>query len=210
MKSRLVLFLLAVAVLASGCTHRRVLELGASPAGYRVANQATAWLDAEVLTRDGQVFRWYDVRFTPDSIWGVVLGSGAAQRPAAVPTQQVIEVTVRSRSQGAFDGAAIGAGIGVVLGFIVGPDDESCVAPCASTRPEQALILGVVGAVWGVIIRAIRASRTKVQVRCARSCACELRRVGPGLCRRPRLVGPGVRPDWRVSEDHRVGGRWAG
>jgi len=165
MKRRLVLLLLPVAVLASGCTHRRVLELGASPEGYRAANQATATRNAEVLTRDGQIFRWYDVRFTPDSIWGVVLGSGAAQGPPAVPTQQVVEVTVRSRSQGAFDGAAIGAGIGVVLGFIVGPDDASCIAPCASTRPEQALIMGVFGVFWGVIIGAIRGSRTKVQVR---------------------------------------------
>jgi len=163
MKRRLVLLLLPVAVLASGCTHRRVLELGASPEGYRAANQATATRNAEVFTRDGQIFRWYDVRFTPDSIWGVVLGSGAAQGPPAVPTQQVVEVTVRSRSQGVFDGAAIGAAIGVVLGFIVGPDDAYC-AMC-DTRPEQALNMGVFGAFWGVIIGAIRGSRTKVQVR---------------------------------------------
>ena len=163
MKSRLVLFLLPVAVLASGCTH--VLELGASPEGYRAANQATATRNAEVLTRDGQIFRWYDVRFTPDSIWGVVLGSGQAQAPPAVPSRQVVEVTVRSRSKGAWDGAAIGAGLGVVLGFIVGPDEASCDVICPSTRAEQALYAGIGGAVWGAIIGAIRASRTKDQVR---------------------------------------------
>lgn len=81
---------LAVAVvLLAGCTHTQVLERTAPPETYQAANETTAGRDAEVLTRRGEIFRWYDVRLAPDSTSGLPLATGAAAARPWIPTEQL-------------------------------------------------------------------------------------------------------------------------
>jgi hypothetical protein len=151
------------------CTHRQVVHPGDPAEVFAEATRTTREKDARILTREGQVFEWYDVQFRPDSTVGVVAGSGLVGARPGVPTDRIAEVTVRSRSRGAMEGAVIGAGLGAVLGAIAGPDEPSswydCAPLCADTRAEQALYGVFGGALWGVIIGAIRGTRWKILVR---------------------------------------------
>lgn len=158
---------LTVATLLAGCTHTQVIARTASPAAFQAASEATAGRDAEVLTRRGEIFRWYDVQLTPDSTSGVPLATGAAAARPWIPTEQLAQISMRSRGRGALEGSVIGAGIGAILGFIIGPDDYCSFGDvaCADSAGEQALWGSASGAVWGVIIGAIRGSRTRIQVR---------------------------------------------
>jgi hypothetical protein len=142
-----------------------VLERTSPPAEFEAASEVTSGREAEVLTRDGQVFRWYDVRFAPDSTVARLLASGTDARPA-IATAQLSQVSLRSRTRGAWEGALIGAGIGAVLGALIGPDDNCAYnSICVSTRTGQAAWGAASGALWGIIVGAIRASRTRIQFR---------------------------------------------
>ena len=150
-------------LIASGCTHRHVLEQSATPEVYREMSKKTARRDAEVLLREGQVFRWYDVQITADSVWGVAMATGPDPIRPAVRTSLVLEIETRSRWRGVLDGSMIGGAIGAALGLAIGSSD-SCTTVCGDTRLEEALITGVSGALWGMLVGAIRSSRTKVEV----------------------------------------------
>jgi len=156
-----------VPLLLVACTHTQVLDLASPPDAYGRANDRTAGREAEILTREGQIFRWYDVRLAPDVTSALLLASGTDTRPQ-VPTPQIAQVSVRSRWTGAWEGTLIGAGIGAAVGALIGPDpdcDESFSNLCVSTRTGQAAWGAGSGALWGLIIGAIRASRTRIQVR---------------------------------------------
>jgi hypothetical protein len=150
-------------ILTSGCTHRHILAPAAGPEAFADANNATAGEQAEVLTRNGEVFRWQDVRFRPDSTFGIPLASGLGSVRPSVPTEQIATVTIRSRARGALEGIVIGAVTGAVLVGILG--DPNCSFGCPRTRLELVGMAGVGGAGWGAIIGAIRASRTRIEVR---------------------------------------------
>jgi hypothetical protein len=157
---------IAAALLPAACTHTQVLELASPPEAYERANRVTAGRDAEVLTRQGQIFRWYDVRLAPDVTSALLLAGGTDAQPQ-MPTAQIAQVSVRSRSRGLWEGALIGAGVGAALGALIGPDDNCAYYSnyCVSTRTGQAAWGAGSGALWGVIVGAIRASRTRIRVR---------------------------------------------
>ena len=97
MKTRTALLLMLTTLLPiMACTHRQTLDASSGPEAYFYANQMTAGHEAEVTTRDGQVFRWRNVRFSPDSTYGVPLDNEESR----LPTVQVHDVTVKSRGGG--------------------------------------------------------------------------------------------------------------
>ena len=153
---------------ATGCTHTRVIERStAGPDAFRSATGTLANREGEVLTLDGEVLRWHGVRVTPDSTFGVPLAPGLRSERVAIPTERFAEATVRSRGRGILDGALIGAGAGVLLGLIA-PVDPGCAdfyGPCPETRIQQALLVGVGGALSGVIFGAIFPAKLRVRMR---------------------------------------------
>lgn len=154
-------------LLTCACTHRQVVVRNSGLRAFEDANRAIAWKDGELLTRSGEVFRWYDIRFRPDSTFGIPLAAGLGEVRRSIPTDRVAEVTVRSRSRGVLDGVLVGTASGFVLGLIVGPPDQCGGGDifCSESRTTQAAYSGLAGAFWGAIIGAIRSSRTKVEIR---------------------------------------------
>ena len=161
MKARIGLgMLLATMLPISACTHRQTLDTSSGLDAYSAASQMTARRDAEVVARNGQTFRWRDVRFSPDSTF--VLGA----RGSSLPTEQVYEVTTRSRGKGALEGAKIGAGLGALIGLIPGEcfdGGQSWGEVCPRT-PEGVAFFAVGVAGWGAIIGAIRGARNRVEI----------------------------------------------
>ena len=152
-----------LALTLAGCTHTHVVQVGAPPVEWADASERFAGKDAEVLTRAGQVFRWYDVRVDGDSVSGVPAATGAFAAPPAIPTPLVVHVQHRSRWRGVLDGALIAAGIGGAIGLISDPD--SCEEFCGDNRFEQALIVAGGASFWGILIGAIVGSRTRLLIR---------------------------------------------
>jgi hypothetical protein len=155
-------------LLPSGCTHTQVIDRAApGPDAFRGATATLQGREAVILTREGQMFRWYNVEVTPDSVFGLPVATGVRATGAVIPTERLVEATARSRSRGIVDGVLIGAGAGVLLGLIM-PPDRSCVdyyGPCPSTRGQQAVLVGVGGAAWGLILGAIFPAKLKIQMR---------------------------------------------
>jgi len=152
-------------LLTSGCTHRQVVARGANPQAFSKANGATAGKSAEVLTLNGEVFRWQNVRFRPDSTFGIPVATGIRDFQPSIPTEMVATVTVKSRWRGALEGTLIGAVAGAALGLIAGPDEFCSRPPCATTHGEAVAYLAVGGAELGLIIGAIRGTRTRIEIR---------------------------------------------
>jgi len=159
---------LILLLVASGCTHTQVIERAAAgPESYRTATATLRGREAEILTSEGEVFRWYDVGVTADSTFGLPVATGVRAGGRAIPTDHLVAATARSRSRGILDGVLIGAGTGLLLGAII-PIDEGCTdyyGPCPSTRGQQALLVGFSGAFWGVIFGAIFPAKLRVQIR---------------------------------------------
>ena len=162
MDTRTVMCVVVASVLTA-CTHTYTVQTNGPPAGFEEAGDHFAGKDSEVLTRAGQLFRWYDVRITSDSVRGVPVATGAMEVPPAIATPLVVRVETRSRWRGVLDGALVAAGIGGAIGLLAGP--EACEEFCGDNRFEQAVITAGGAAFWGIIIGAIRGSRTRLLIR---------------------------------------------
>ncbi len=144
-------------VLCSGaCTSAKVIHRPGTVTQYREINRALAGRDAELRTRTGQLYSLYSLEVEADSIFGVTRYGDGSQ---TLPLANVLEIrTGKDRTGGAIRGAVIGGAIGVVLGLAAYSTRESCF-DCS--RGEFGLQMAVGGALWGIIIGAIRGDRTK-------------------------------------------------
>lgn len=112
---------------SSGCTHLTTVS-GSSPSTlYQEITRSLAQKNSELLLRDGQVLRWYDVHVSEELATGVPVGAtlspqGTWQR-IQLKTDQVHQMEVRSRAKGALQGAGCGAAIGLLAGLWALSDD---------------------------------------------------------------------------------------
>ena len=147
-------------ILGSGaCTQSRVINRPGTAVEPFQINQSLAGRDAEVRMRNGQLFALYSVELKSDSLFGVAkFGDGSVTQPLS----SVLEIrTGKDRWGGGLVGSAIGAGIGALIGFAGYSEAEQ---GYYGTRGEFAANMAVGGALWGVIIGAIRGNRTKYMV----------------------------------------------
>ena len=142
------------AVLASGCTTTTLLPPQAPQVAYRDANDKLAGRNAQVRTTAGGLFELYNVQITADSVSGLSPFRGPGSQFAQ---GGVFEIrTNKNRTRGGFIGGAIGAGIGLLLLVVEANQD-----PSASTDGPAAGAYAISWAMGGVIIGAIRGSRTQ-------------------------------------------------
>lgn len=158
-----------------GCTHRYGVSARSSTTALREVNHETAGEDAWMLAASGEILRWRDVRFRSDSISGLVPGGARS----SLATEDVIRVTVRSRSRGAWEGMRLGIPVGALVGAIAGPERLNSDYLDHGT-PQAALIGALGGALYGTIIGAIRASRTEVEILVPRDDRTMMGEPGPG------------------------------
>lgn len=150
---------------ASACTSRHTVTHDSPAPTFAEATARVAGKDAEVLTRRGEVFRWRNVELRPDSTYGIPMATGIHDGQPAIPTSRISEVTVKSRSRGAWHGLGIGILAGALLGYVGGPSDDCESLACPTTREHQAIYGAIGGGLWGLVIGAIRGSKTVIDVR---------------------------------------------
>ena len=159
-----------LALILGGCTHTRILEVTSGPEAFAAATRSVAGREAYIQTGDSAAFRWEDVIFAPDSVSGMPTAAG--QRRVAIPTGQVREVVVKSRSRGAVDGLVYGALVGAVVGVVLASGALASDEPQFldfgdwSDEPAGAVAFGVGGGVfYGPIIGVIKGATIRVLVR---------------------------------------------
>jgi hypothetical protein len=101
----------ALALLLGGCHNRHYVPLDSGVEAFAEASEITAGRKGSLRRRDVRLerLRWHDIRFTPDSTVGFM----AREERAAMPTEQVREVTVvhdrgKATLLGLLGGAAVG------------------------------------------------------------------------------------------------------
>ena len=155
-------FTLATLVALGGCTHAVALNRTATVDEYRAVSRTLAAKEAEVVTRDGLLYPLFNIEFSRDSLFGVWIGNGSR----AISMRDVLEIKGgRDREDGARHGLKIGALIGAGMGFLssLSPDETCYVAPCPGTT-AYVIQMAVSGALWGVVIGAIRGNRIQYVV----------------------------------------------
>jgi hypothetical protein len=152
-------------LVAGGCTHRQTIERAvASPDAFARANRTLSDQSAEVRLSSGEVFRWQNVRLQPDSAFEMDVATRVVGRAPVVPTSRVIEITTRSRGRGALDGALIGLAAGAIFGVALG-DQVDASTDGGIVSHELPRYTMPVGALLGMFIGAMRASRYQIQLR---------------------------------------------
>lgn len=159
-------------LLLPACTKRIDLDLSSPAPAFTQANAALGNGSVDITLTDGQFVQWRAVQISPDLTTGLPLGSalptaGAIGDRPALKTNFVAVIKARSRGKGALQGALFGAAAGAVLGLIVSPE-AMCTegdTSCPQTKAESFAMATTGGAVWGVIIGAIRAARTEIWMR---------------------------------------------
>lgn len=145
--------ILLVAMSLQGCTHTVRLSATSPRSSYDKANLQLADRTAKVRLDNGGLFDLHDVQFGPDSVRWLSPTEGRVTLPA----QALLSAEIKSASKGMLDGALIGGVVGIGLGYLMETDDyyDECEGSC--------VVQGIVGgAVWGLIIGAIRKSTVRV------------------------------------------------
>ncbi len=139
--------ILLLAVSLQGCTHTTRLSATSPQSSYDRVNAQLAHKTAKVRLDDGGLFELYNVQFGADSARWLSPVEGRVAQPA----QALISAEIKSASRGMLDGVLIGGAVGIGLVGLAYECDGSCVVDAI-----------VSGAVWGLIIGAIRKSTMKV------------------------------------------------
>jgi hypothetical protein len=144
-----------VAVLAGGCTSTRILPSQAPQVAYREANDRLGGRNAQIRTTDGTLHELYNVQIATDSVRGFSPFGGQGSQ---FGQDRVFEIqTGKDRTRGGLVGGAIGVGIGLILLVLGAYDDQ----PASGDWDWPVEAMPIVTGTWGVIIGAIRGSRTQ-------------------------------------------------
>jgi hypothetical protein len=114
-----------------------------------------------LVLRDGASFTTEDARFSLDSTAWSAKGSGSRH---AAATRDVIELSFKSRPQGALDGFLVSFAIGAPFGVLL-IDNPAGSASDVANRGEAALAGGVGFGIFGLPIGAILGSRIHYRLR---------------------------------------------
>jgi hypothetical protein len=153
------LLIAVVLTAATGCTTTKVIQSTASPAAQAEVNARLASRNADVRTTNGQAYTLYNVQLQGDSVVGMSPFGGG---PGLFTIEEVFEIkTSKDRTAGGVVGALIGAGVGVAMGLASYSSREQCYV---CTKGEYTGVMTVGGAMWGVLIGAIRGNRTKYTI----------------------------------------------
>ena len=136
------------------------LSQAATADEHRVVSRALAAKDAEVLTRNGRLYRLYNVELSSDSLFGVYRTGNGTQ---AISMEDVLEIEGgKDRGGGALYGLKIGALIGAGMGLLssFSPEKACHMNPCPGTS-GYLIQMAASGALWGVTIGAIRGNRVR-------------------------------------------------
>lgn len=159
-----------VLLLATGCTHQRVV----APADVDSVidlNQRAGQHNVTVTLSNGVVYYGRALQMAADSTSWLVEDT---QEVTSVATDDVVAVEIQNRGRGALEGLATGAVAGtltgVALGLIVGDDppceDGWCLFRTTAEEKAQlfGVLLGTTSALGGLIRGAVRGSRDVYQV----------------------------------------------
>ncbi len=154
-------------VLAIGCTHTRSLGPGFDADAAAGAMRVLKGREADVYTSSGDVFRWRDVRFTPDSVSG-----GVESGRISLPISELRVVTAQSKLRGLGDGILCGmlagAGIGALLasGVLASGGSQPYDYGDWSDEPVAGVLLSTAsGAFMGAFVGLLKGATFRVLVR---------------------------------------------
>lgn len=140
-----------------GCTHHREMsaEPPVAPAGAETESVSVVMRGerAEARMREGELLSLRDVTLTTEEL------QGTSTSEVVLPLGEITQVAVRSRSVGARDGALIGAAFGAATGSLLGPACSGC------DRTGSMIFATASGALWGLLIGALKSSWTVVDIR---------------------------------------------
>ncbi len=145
--------ILLFAMSLQGCTHTQRLSATSPQSSYDRVNARLAGRTAKVRLDNGGLFDLHNVQLGPDSARWLSPIEGRVTLPA----QALISAEIKSASRGMLDGALIGGVFGIGIGFLAENDDvyDGCEGSCVVQ-----MFAG--GALWGVIIGAMRKSTLRV------------------------------------------------
>jgi hypothetical protein len=127
--------------LAVSCSHTLRLGPQAPPERWQKAQQRLEGRKAEVVLRDGRLFRADDVEVSPEAVVWWKAGSGTRH---SAPPGDVEAICYRDRARGALEGLG--------LGLLVGAGGMAFTAAAGCSAGEECLGRMIVGAIVGAVI----------------------------------------------------------
>ena len=145
--------IMLIAMSLQGCTHTVLLSATAPQSSYDRVNDRLAGQTVKVRLDSGGLFELYNVQFGADSARWLSPTEGRVAQPA----QALLSAEIKSASRGMLDGALIGTLFGVGIGLLAenGNTYDGCEGSCV-------VQMAAGGAIWGVIIGAVRKSTLRV------------------------------------------------